>query len=97
MTIYKNWKRNDCIALIQFIQNCQKQAKKSNVMAIMNVYARETQRLKNDKTELYDMYNELCTLLQEVQKISNTISIYAKMGKSNQSIIQNHNQRKMQA
>lgn len=37
------------------------------------------------------IYNELGTLLQQVQKISNIISIVidfnAKMGKSNQSII----------
>ena len=54
-------------------------------------YARETQRLKIDKTELYDIYNELGTLLQQEQKLSNIISIVidfnAKMGKSNQSII----------
>ena len=54
-------------------------------------YARETQRLKIDKTELYDIYNELGTLLQQVQKISYIISIVidfnAKMGKSNPSII----------
>ena len=67
----------------------------------MNVYASETQCLKNHKTEYYDMYNELDTVLPEVQKISNIISIAidfnAKMAKSSRNIIQNYNQRKIQA
>ena len=65
--IYKYWKRHDLIGIIQLIQNPQKQTNKFNIVTIINEHAPQTQLLKNDKTELHQMYNELCTPPQNVQ------------------------------
>ena len=43
--------KNDCIAIMQFIQKPQKQANPTN-MTMINAYASQTQHLKNDKIEL---------------------------------------------
>ena len=86
--VYKYWKVSERIAVIQLIRsNDKKQVNKSNIISIVNVYAPTTQRIKQDNTELHDMYNELGILLQELQKLSNIIFIAgdfnAKIGKSN--------------
>ena len=66
--VYKYWKISDCIAVILFIQDPQKQINKFNFITVTNAYSPQTEHLKNYKTELQDMYSELGTLLQEVQK-----------------------------
>ena len=40
---------------------------------MINVYAPQTQRLKNDKIELHGMYKKLVALLREVLKTSNIL------------------------
>ena len=65
--------KNDCIATIQFIQKSQKQANSTNIITMINVYAPQTQRLKNDKIELHGMYKKLVALLREVLKTSNIL------------------------
>ena len=49
--------------------------KNKNIMTIINVYVSATQRIKNDSTELDDMYLDLSNTVSECKTISKVMLI----------------------